>query len=181
MVTSWIVSGWWWWTSASLEGEADRLRLAAERTQTLNRQFAAQMQRERLTLSSAEIASIKQEVAYLNQLAEKRAFSWTQLLSDLEEALPPATSIKRINVDMKDSAVKFDGQAARMQDLTALMASLQARPAFSRPVLHQHRVIDAPKGSGKREDNGAGEPVAIGVDYSITVTYRPVAARGDAR
>lgn len=172
MVIACALSGWWWWDSRTLEEEAARYALAATRTEELNRQFTAQMQREQLTLTPQQIATIKQDVAFINQLADKRAFSWTQLLSDLEEALPPATSIGKIQLDMKDSTVTFDGLAVRMQDLNALIASLQTRPAFSHPVLHHHKIVEAQKAQGRLDDGSANEPASVGVEFSLTVTYR---------
>ena len=173
MVIACVLSGWWWWDSRTLEDEAARYALAATRTEDVNRQFTAQMQREQLTLTSQQMATIKQEVAFVNQLADKRAFSWTQLLSDLEEALPPAISIGKIQLNMKESMVTFDGLAARMQDLHALIVSLQSRPAFSQPVLHHHTIVEAQKAQDRQDDGGMAErPAPVGVEFSLTVTYR---------
>lgn len=167
------VAGWWWWDSRTLEEEAVRYELAATRTEDLTRQFTAQMQRDQLTLTAQQIAAIKQDVAFINQLAEKRQFSWTQLLADLEEALPPGTSIGTIQVDFKDATVKIDGTAVRMQDLNALITSLQKRPSFTDARLHHHRLIDAKVPRGKGDDAGVGDgPSPVGLEFSLTVTYR---------
>lgn len=166
------LSGWWWCESRTLADEAARYASAAARTEELNRQFAAAMRAERLTLTPQEIAAIKQEVTFINQLAGKRAFSWTQLLSDLEDALPPGTAIGRIQLDMKESLVAFDGFAARMQDVNALMASLQSHPAFHRPVLHHHKIIEAETIRGRHETAGRMDRAPAGVEYSLTVRYR---------
>jgi Tfp pilus assembly protein PilN len=166
------LSGWWWWESRSLADEAARYAAAAMRTEELNRQFAAAMRAEQLTLTPQQIAGIKQEVAFINQLADKRSFSWTQLLSDLEEALPPGTSIGKIQLDMKESLVTFDGLAARMQDLNALMASLQSHRSFSRPVLHHHKIMEADKVQGRQAGEDNPERAPAGVEYALTVHYR---------
>ena len=173
MVIACALSGWWWWDSRALEEDAARYALATTRAEEFNRQFTAQMQREQLTLLPQQIVSIKQDVAFINQLANKRAFSWTQLLSDLEEALPPATSIGKIQLNMKDSMVTFDGLAVRMQDLNALIASLQTRPSFSHPILHHHKIVEAQKVYDRQDGGGAVEsPASVGVEFSLTVTYR---------
>ena len=173
IVIACALSGWWWWDSRTLEDEAARYAFAATRTEDLNRQFTAQMQREQLTLTSQQMATIKQDVAFINQLADQRAFSWTQLLSDLEAALPPATSIGMIQLDMKDATVTFDGLAARMQDLNALIANLQTRAAFSHPVLHHHKIVEVQKAHNRQDSGGAVErPAPVGVEFSLTVVYR---------
>lgn len=174
MCLSLAVAGWWWWDSRALEEVAARYEQAATRTENLTRQFTAQMQREQLTLTVQQIAAIKQDVAFVNQLAEKRSFSWTQLLADLETALPAGASIGKIQLDFKDSTVKIDGTAVHMQDMNALIASLQKRPAFTHAVLHHHKLIEAKGGRGKTDDAGGGnEPSPVGVEFSLTVTYRP--------
>ncbi len=174
MVIACTLSGWWWWDSRGLEEEAAHYALAATRTEELNRQFTAQMQRDQLTLLPQQIAAIRQDVAFINQLAVKRSFSWTQLLSDLEEALPPATSIGKIQLNMKESLVTFEGLAVRMQDVNALIASLQTHPAFSVPVLHHHKLVEAQKAHDRQVDGEAGERSApVGVEFSLTVMYRP--------
>ena len=168
------MAGWWWWDSRILEEEAARYELAATRTEDVTRQFTAQMQREQLTLTAQQIAAIKQDVDFINQLAEKRTFSWTQLLADLEDALPPGTSIGKIQLDFKDSTVNIDGTAVRMQDLNALITSLQKRPAFTQAVLHHHTFVEARGSREKTDDAGSGDgPSPIGIEFSLTVTYRP--------
>lgn len=167
------MAGWWWWDSRALEEEAVRYELAAIRTEDLARQFTAQMQQDQLTLTVQQIAAIQQDVAFINQLAEKRRFSWTQLLADMEEALPPGTSIGKIQLDFKDATVTIDGTAVRMQDLNVLITRLQKRPAFTHAVLHHHRLIEAKGLRGKADDAGAGGgPSPVGLEFSLTVTYR---------
>ncbi|MEQ1793150.1 MAG: PilN domain-containing protein [Nitrospira sp.] len=170
---AWALAGWWGWTSQAVEAEAVRYALAANRTEELNRQFTAQMRRDQLTLTPQQIAAIKHDVVFINQLADKRAFSWTQLLSDLEEAVPPGTSIGKIQLDMKDSSVRFDGLARHMHDVNALMANLQTRPAFSHPVLHHHTLITAePSHTRPRDEDAADVPLPVGVEFALTVIYR---------
>ena len=172
ILCAWGLSGWWWWDSRTVAEEAARYAAAAARTEDLNRQFAAAMGAEQLTLTPNEIAAIKQEVAFVNQLAEKRSFSWTQLLSDLEQALPAGIAIGKIQLDRKESVVAFDGIAPRMQDLNALMTGLQTHPSFSRPVLHHHKVIEADKRQSGSDANDRVDNVPAGVEYSLTVHYR---------
>lgn len=160
-----LLSGWMWWESRTVEEEASRYAAAAERTETFNRQLTAELEQEQLTLSSEHIAAIQQDVVFVNQLAEKRRFSWTQLLHDLEEAFPAGTSIGKIQRDAKASTISIDGHAASMGELQALMTRLQTRPAFRQPVLHHHHVAD----SSHTEGGGAAGAT---VEFSLTVEYR---------
>jgi len=110
---------------------------------------------------------IQQEVRFINQLAEKRDFSWTQLLADLEEALPVGISIDTIHRDEKTATITLDGHATGMNTLKTLMTTLQTRPAFRQPVLHQHQLSDSSHIDGEEHETP-------GVEFSVTVQYRGI-------
>lgn len=161
-----LFTGWMWWDRHALNEEADRYAAAAERTESFNRQFTAQLEQERLTLSAQQMADIREEVVFINQLAEKRRFSWTQLLHDLEEALPAGTSIGKIQRDVKHATITLDGRATGMGALNTLMSALQSRAHFRAPLLHHHTFV------GAEHPNGSGERESPGVEFSLTVHYR---------
>lgn len=160
-----LFTGWMWWDRQALNEEADRYASAVERTESFNRQFTAQLEQGRLRLSAQQMAEIKDEVLFINQLAEKRRFSWTQLLHDLEEALPTGISIVKIQRDVKQATITIDGRATGMTALNTLMFTLQSRVPFRLPVLHHHKFADS-----HRSDGGV-EGEAAGVEFSLTVQY----------
>lgn len=148
-----------------VDEETTRYTVATARVDALNQQFKAELERNQLTLSDSQMAVIQQEVRFVNQLAEKRDFSWAQLLHDLEEALPSGISIDKIQRDAKTFTITLDGGASDMRALKALMATLQIRPRFRLPVLHSHMFINSHHG------DGGGEDEASGVKFSVTVQY----------
>ena len=168
LVCSVLLAGWMWSEKRTVNEEATGYAVAAERTDALNRQFTAELERDRLTLSAAQMTAIQQEVQFINQLAEKRSFSWTQLLSDLEEAVPAGISIGTIHREVKTATITIDGHATSMGTLQTLMTTLQARQAFHQPVLHHHQLIDA------SHLDGGGEREAGRVEFSVTVQYRGI-------
>jgi Tfp pilus assembly protein PilN len=155
-----------WSQKRTVEEEASRYTVAAERTHALNQQLTAQLERGQLTLSASQMAAIQHEVRFVNQLAEKRGFLWTRLLADLEEAVPDGISVQKIHRDVKASTITIDGHATGMAMLQTLMTRLQAREAFHQPVLHHHQLIDPP------QTDGGGAREATGVEFSVTVQYR---------
>ena len=169
-----LFTGWMWWDRHALNEEADRYTAAAERTDSINRQFTAQLEQERLTLSAQQMADIREEVVSINQLAEKRGFSWTQLLHDLEEALPAGTSIGKIQRDVKQTTIRIDGRATSMTALNTLMSTLQSHSAFRQPVLHHHKFADS-----HRADGGE-EPERGGIEFSLTVQYGGLSDKSQA-
>ncbi|MEW6246279.1 MAG: PilN domain-containing protein [Nitrospirota bacterium] len=162
-------AGWWWWESRTIEEAAVRYETAAERTKELNRRFAERMQQDRLTLSPQQIAKITREVTFANQLADKRAFSWARLLSDLEEALPPRVSVSSVRLNFQESTVALHGTAPTLRDLTALVDRLQSHGAFRNATLADHHVQKKREGSTGHARTSGSE----GVEFNLTVVYRP--------
>lgn len=173
LICSGLLAGWMWSKKYAVDEEATRYTMAAERTDALNQQFKAQLEHDQLTFSPAQIAEIQQEVQFVNQLAEKRGFSWIQLLHDLEEALPAGTSIGKIQRDVKTSTIAIDGRATSMSALNTLMSTLQGRSSFRLPVLHHHTFIDS------HHADGAGHGGA-GVEFSLTVQYGGIPEQAQA-
>lgn len=161
-----LLTGWMWWNIQALDEEAARYATAAERTDAFNRRLTAQLSQEHLTLSAQQITAIQEELLFVNQLAGKREFSWTQLLHDLEETLPAGTSISKIQRDAKHATITLDGRATEMSALNTLMSALQSRAHFRAPVLHQHTFVST------EHPNGSGEREASGVEFSLTVQYQ---------
>lgn len=162
-------AGWCWWKSQSLEDTAVRYETASARTQELNRQFAEHMKRDGLTLSTQQITTVKREVAFANQLADKRAFSWARLLSDLGDVVPPRVSISSVRLNFQDSTVALHGTTLTLQDLNTLVDKLQNHGAFRKAALSDHRVQEPQDGKGGRPQGVAPE----GVEFNLTVVYRP--------
>ncbi|MFO0699942.1 MAG: PilN domain-containing protein [Nitrospira sp.] len=161
-----------WVKTQEVHEDATRYTEAAERTNALNRAFTAQLERDQLTLSAAQISRIRQEVRVVNQLAEKRDFSWTQLLVDLEEGVPSGISISRIQRDEHMSTITIIGQATGMETLKTLMSTLRSSPGFHEPVLHRHDLSDSSRHEGE------GEHETAGVAFSVTVHYRGMVGKG---
>jgi hypothetical protein len=150
-----LLAGWMGWESRLIEEEVSRYATATGRTELLNQQVTAQLEQGRLT-----------------QLAQKRRFSWTQLLHDLEETCPPGIAIGKIQRDAHAATMMISGHAASMGELQALMSQLQTRSAFRRPVLHHHQLADSSSPEGAAERDGGR------VEFSVTVEYHGISDRG---
>ncbi len=169
-----LFAGWMGWESRLIEEEVSHYATATERTEALNQHVTAQLEQGRLTLSAEQLTDIQQEVRFVNQLAEKRRFSWTQLLHDLEETCPPGIAIGKIQRDAHTGTMMVNGHAASMGELQALMSQLQTRPAFRHPVLHHHQFADSSSPEGAAERDGGR------VEFSVTVEYHGILETGQA-
>jgi Tfp pilus assembly protein PilN len=131
-----------------IETELDRVR-----QQDLH--LIAEARREGVDLSEHALSRLSFEVELANQLIEKRLFSWTKFLTELEQAVPPRLALSSVRLDQAGTAVRLIGTAMSLEDITAFTVGLQNHATFKDPVLAQHRA-----GS-----NGL-------VEFDVTVQYR---------
>ncbi|HMW88347.1 MAG: PilN domain-containing protein [Nitrospira sp.] len=164
----------WWNDSVVMEETATHLDGVVRRLNQANTNRAERMTRERLTLSADQIAAITRDVRFVNQLAEKRAFSWSRLLADLESTLPPHMALRTVQLNFQDSTVALHGSAASLQDIRTFMTNLEHHTAFRHAALASHRLEHQ-----ERQPSQASMAVpdtmqsARGVDFQLTVGYRP--------
>jgi len=120
----------WWNDSGVMEETATHLDGVVQRLNHANASRSEGMTRERLTLSVDQIATIKRDVRFVNQLAEKRTFSWSRLLADLETTIPPHMALRTVQLNFQDSTVALHGSAASLQDIHTFMTNLEHQRRF---------------------------------------------------
>ena len=164
------MTAWAWWASQDLTEEAQRYEQATERVQRQTQQLVAESKRVGLELSDKQTGILAREAVFANQLLEKRAFSWTRFLGDLESALPARISIGSVALNFKDSTITLNGAARTFKDLTAFVDGLEEHPAFFNVVLSNHRIKE-PKGE-ERKHGQAPDPGMQTVEFTLTVNYK---------
>jgi len=171
---------WWWQESQGVDAIAERYETAAVRTETLNRQFEAQLTREGLTLPGNQIAMVQGKIAFANLLSEKRAFSWTRLLSDLEETVPANVSIGSVKLDFQQSNIVVDGMARNLQDVNVFVQALQTHRAFQKAVLAKHEIHKGRDGAALTIPiEGGVDAPRHGIEFTLAVDYRAAIMNGD--
>jgi len=90
-----------------------------------------------------------------------RRLSWTQLLTDLESAVPQNIMMRSISLDEKTDMVLLDGTAQSLQGLNRLIHQLENHPAFQGVILSQHANTKKKK---------AGRSLIV---FSMKVLYDP--------
>jgi Tfp pilus assembly protein PilN len=134
--------------SLIIQAELDRVR-----QQDLD--FMAEARREGIDLSAEALKRLPSEVELANQLLEKRTFSWTKFLTELEQTIPPRLALSSVRLDQAGTTVQLTGTAAALEDITAFTVGLQNHATFKDPILAQHHV----------GQNGL-------VEFDVTVQYR---------
>jgi Tfp pilus assembly protein PilN len=145
---------WDTFQARDLDARQADARQAVVRVREQDNRLRLQAQTEGMDLSDDALRKLPREVAFANQVAMKRTFSWTRFLSDLEETVPPRVAINSIRVDSTDTMITLSGSAASLQALTVFIIGLEDHRAFAHAALQQHRV----------QDNGL-------VEFSLTVRY----------
>jgi Tfp pilus assembly protein PilN len=128
--------------------ELDRVR-----QQDLN--LMAEARHEGIDLSEEALKRLSFEIELANQLLEKRTFSWTKFLTELEQTIPSRLALSSVRLDQAGTMVRLTGTAMSLEDITVFTVGLQNHAIFKDPILAQHRV----------GPNGV-------VEFDVTVQYR---------
>ncbi len=161
-----VVVGWWGWNSRAVDETAAAYEQSTVRTERATSEFLERMRQDRLAFSQEQVAMIREQVAFANRLSEKRSFSWTQLLSDLEATLPPHVALINIKLDFQESAIVLEGTAVRLQDVNVFITQLHGHRAFRHAVLDKHEI---------RHETGEN-PMAgdAAIEFRLSVRYHPL-------
>ena len=137
-----------YYESLTIQAELDQVR-----QQSLD--LIAEARHEGIDLSEEALKKLPFEVELANQLLEKRTFSWTKFLTELEQAIPAHLALSSVRLDQAGTMVRLTGTAMSLEDITAFTVGLQNHATFKDPILAQHRV--GPNGL---------------VEFDVTLQYR---------
>jgi Tfp pilus assembly protein PilN len=118
--------------NATLGGSVDRAEAEAEKFRREATQARSQVDRERLQA----VLEASQEA---NRLIDRRVFSWTGLLNQLEATLPPDVRIQAIRPSTEEDVLTLTMTvfARRPEDVETFIARLEATGAFRNVVPKQ--------------------------------------------
>ena len=135
--------------------EVESMESALTQVLDRDRDLLKEAQEEGIDLSEAALQVLPKEIEFANQLIEKRSFSWTKFLTELERAIPQRIALNSIRLDPGNSTIMLTGSAKALEDVTTLTVTFQDHPQFREPVLGQHR------------DMGNGL-----VEFDLSIKYR---------
>lgn len=93
-------------------------------------------------------------------LMEARRFSWTRLLSEIEDVVPTGVALSRVDLSPKDRSLSLEGAALSPEALRNLMIGMERSAAIKAPLL-KHQSVDKGKisftvGARYEEQKGGG-------------------------
>ena len=161
--------------SRSLDEQSDYYEHALTRQHRVTQLLTEDMARAGLTLTDEQINAVRKEIAFANQLTEKRDFSWTEMLHNIEQGMPPHVSINSVRLNFQDSTIRLQGTVKTIQDLDALATKLNEAGTFSRVGLTEHTIqtnaIPARRSIEGVEADQSERRAANAIDFTLTVTY----------
>jgi Tfp pilus assembly protein PilN len=107
----------------------------------LDRQTVDLMLRSEQVKSSLEERDrLLQDLNAMSGLIEARKFSWTRLLTGIEEVFPTGAALERLQYNPKDRSLVLDGRAQSPEALRNLMVGLEKSTSFKDPLLKHQSV-----------------------------------------
>lgn len=108
---------------------------------TLDRQVADLAGRtEKLQAVLNERDRLLKELGNMTALMESRHFSWTSLLTSIEQVFPAGVALDRLQCNIKERSLLLDGRAQSPESLRNLVIGLERSPAFSDSQLRHQSV-----------------------------------------
>jgi Tfp pilus assembly protein PilN len=114
--------------AAEAEREADRLRGDAARIRT--------------QINQKELETVARAAREANSIIDRRAFSWTELLTQLEATLPDDVRITTVQPRLDKDIFKIGlvAEARRAEDVAAFIEALEKTGAFTNVVPLQQQT-----------------------------------------
>ena len=148
--------------------------VAGSQAQSLQLEINALRQKEQALLKSAEAVrndlspEQQQAVPAAHQLVNRRSFSWSRLLVDLESSLPPNVRVSRITV--RDVTTQGSQTIAEL-DLAVFTKNASTISEMI-SAMHEEGIFQ-PELRAQTLQKGRGES---GTEYELYVVYRPRAS-----
>jgi type IV pilus assembly protein PilN len=160
-----------------LRGERQKAQTATARVAAVEnhvRKLEQQQQSYQVLMRQPQNAAVLTQSDFLNSLFQRKAFSWTATMTDLETVLPAGVQVLSIEPEVaKDGQVTIRLRVSGARDKAVdLVRNLEKSRHFASPRLAGEALASA-TASGP---NAAVQPInaAIDVNFDILADYRPL-------
>ncbi len=151
-----------WWIGTNLHEQIDAFENQTHTIMTNNREVVIQAKTAGIDLSDLAIQKIPEHISFVKQVRERVGFSWTQLLTDLESAVPGSLMMSTVSLDEKTNTVLLNGSTQSLEDLNQLIHLLEKHRSFHDVILTQH--------AKKTKKDSAHHSYIV---FSMKVSYDP--------
>ncbi len=151
-----------WWVGTTFYKEIDGIENKISMLGSQTREMVNQASARGMNLSNKAIIQIPPHISFIKQVRNRVGFSWTQLLTDLESAVPKNLMMSTVSLDEKTNTVLLNGSTSSLKELTRLMHQLEKHQAFRDVILTQH--------AKKKKKNADKQSFVV---FSMKVSYEP--------
>ncbi len=156
------LTGCFWWIGTNLNHQIDAFVEKTQMIMAQTRQVVIETKSEGIDLSDQAIQKIPKHISFIKQVRERVGFSWTQLLTDLESAVPKNLIMSGVSLDEKTHIVRLSGSTPSLKNLNQFIHQLEKHSAFQDVILTQH--AKKKKGKIARQSH---------IVFSMKVAYNP--------
>ena len=122
--------------------ELDKVADSVKRVKEQSTQQQSKLQSGGKTMTPEQAASLPKDIAFANELLQRKTFYWSNLLSDIETVIPGNISITRIQLNSKEQRVMMSGFAVSLKDLTQFIIRLEDSSAFENVFLDNQKTAE---------------------------------------
>jgi len=139
-----------------VETKETRAEIAAANAETLREQ--SRTSELQVSLRRFDIEKLTEDTNYVNSHLRERAFSWSELLDDLEAVVPRDVRLLSLNPTIEKTGIQLSMSASsrRADGMVQLLNNLLQNPHFTRPFPNIE----------ERNEDGT-------IRFSLKVEYRP--------
>ncbi len=122
-------------------------------------------------MNRAENRQIRQRAEFLNATIARKAFSWTEVFTDLEHIMPPRLHVTSIHPEVDNEGqleLHLMVAGSERQAAIELVRRLEQSPHFAQAQINSEAT--------QTGQNAQADPI----QYSISAIYIPAFARGNA-
>lgn len=169
-------AAFWWVLRTQQQKAVEAHARAAQIESAINRTQTERTGAE-ASMHQPQNAAILSQAQFLNNLFLHKAFSWTAVMMDLEQVLPPGVQVLNIDpVVAKDGSVTIRMRVAGPRDrAVTLVRNLEHSRRFLAPRI----VGETAQGSNQNGPaNASFQPVSAtsGVNFDVLAEYNPLEA-----
>jgi len=172
------ITGW-------VDARRDRIAMAEERAQIAQKdQLRAEAEK---ILSLPQNRNTRDTSQFLNELIERKAFSWTRVLENLEQVMPARVHLVEINPQLDEDnelGLKMTVAGDSRERAIELAQRMEESGRFADTNITGERSTQSTTGDSEQMDIVATyipEPMAASVPATKTETKRSAAPKGSKR
>jgi type IV pilus assembly protein PilN len=134
----------------------------AAKTKRLTREIAtldSKFKASSKGVSEKDYHALLEKIAFANNVIEKKAYNWLELLDKLEQVVPEGVAISSIDPDPKSHELKLSGEARNFSNLRLFMEHLEDSPFFTDVYL---------TGEGETKQGEAKQGISFSLSCKVT-------------